>query len=56
MDETGKQQATVRSGNIKDNPIHQDMLEFGLKVSPSFIFNVIMGHDGKIARAVCGDL
>lgn len=56
MDETGKQHHAVRSGNIKDNPIHQDMLEFGLKVNPSFIFNVIMGYDGKIARAVCGDL
>lgn len=56
MDETGEQLPAVRSGNIKDNPIHQDMLEFGLKVGPSFIFNVIMGHDGKIARAVCGDL
>jgi nickel-dependent lactate racemase len=56
MNENGKQRAEVRSGNIKDNPIHLDMLEFGLKVNPSFIFNVIMGYDGKIARAVCGDL
>lgn len=56
MDETGRQRLEVRSGNIKNNPIHLDMLEFGLKVNPSFIFNVIMGHDGKIARAVCGNL
>jgi len=56
MDETGRQRPEVRSGNIKDNPIHLDMLEFGLKVNPSFIFNVIMGYDGKIARAVCGNL
>jgi lactate racemase len=56
MDETGKQHPAVRSGNIKENPIHLDMLEFGLKVNPSFLFNVIMGYDGKIARAVCGDL
>ncbi|MBP1624588.1 MAG: hypothetical protein H6Q07_2608 [Acidobacteria bacterium] len=56
MDETGKQRREVRSGNITENPIHLDMLEFGLKVNPSFIFNVIMGYDGKIARAVCGDL
>jgi lactate racemase len=56
MDETGRQRPEVRSGNIKNNPMHLDMLEFGLKVNPSFIFNVIMGHDGKIARAVCGDL
>jgi lactate racemase len=56
MDENGKQRPEVRSGNIQNNPMHLDMLEFGLKVNPSFIFNVIMGHDGKIARAVCGDL
>ena len=56
MDETGRQRPEVRSGNIQNNPIHLDMLEFGLKVSPAFIFNVIMGYDGKIARAVCGDL
>ena len=56
MDETGRQRPEVRSGNISNNPMHLDMLEFGLKVNPSFIFNVIMGHDGKIARAVCGDL
>ena len=56
MDDSGRQRPEVRSGNIKDNPIHQDMLEFGRKVNPSFIFNVIMGYDGKIARAVCGDL
>jgi nickel-dependent lactate racemase len=56
MDENGKQRPEVRSGNVKDNPIYLDMLEFGLKVNPSFIFNVIMGYDGKIARAVCGDL
>ena len=56
MDENGKQRPEVRSGNVKDNPIHLDMLEFGLKVNPCFIFNVVMGYDGKIARAVCGDL
>jgi nickel-dependent lactate racemase len=56
MDDTGRQRSEVRSGNVKDNPIHLDMLEFGLKVNPTFLFNVIMGHDGKIARAVCGDL
>jgi lactate racemase len=56
MDESGKQHPRVRSGNIEDNPIHLDMIEFALKVNPSFIYNVIMGHDGKIARAVCGDL
>ncbi|MBN1566694.1 MAG: nickel-dependent lactate racemase [Acidobacteria bacterium] len=55
MDEHGKQRPEVASGNIKNNPIHLDMLEVAEIVKPSFIFNVIMGYDGKIARAVCGD-
>jgi nickel-dependent lactate racemase len=55
LDEMGRQRPEVRSGNIKDNPIHLDMLEVAAAVKPSFIFNVIMGHDGKIAHAVCGD-
>ncbi len=55
MDEQGMQRVEVASGNIKDNPIHLDMLEVAAIVKPAFMFNVIMGHDGKIARAVCGD-
>jgi nickel-dependent lactate racemase len=55
LDEMGRQLPEVRSGNIKDNPIHLDMLEIAARVKPSFMFNVIMGHDGKIAHAVCGD-
>ncbi len=55
MDEQGKQRPEVASGNIKDNPIHLDMLEVASIVKPDFMFNVIMGYDGKIARAVCGD-
>jgi lactate racemase len=55
MDAQGRQRPEVASGNIKDNPIHLDMLEVAAMVKPAFMFNVIMGHDGKIARAVCGD-
>jgi lactate racemase len=55
MDDLGKQRPEVASGNIKDNPIHLDMLEVATIVKPSFMFNVIMGYDGKITRAVCGD-
>ncbi len=54
MDERGQQRPEVRSGNIQDNPMHLDMLEVASIVNPSFMFNVIMGHDGKIAQAVCG--
>ncbi len=55
LDERGHQRPEVRSGNVKDNPIHLDMLEVAAIVKPCFIFNVIIGHDGKIAHAVCGD-
>jgi nickel-dependent lactate racemase len=55
LDSEGKQLPEVRSGNVKDNPIHLDMLEAAAVVKPSFMFNVIMGHDGKIAYAVCGN-
>jgi nickel-dependent lactate racemase len=55
LNEDGSQRSEVRSGNIKDNPVHLDMLEVAAKVKPSFMFNVIMGYDGKIAHAVCGD-
>lgn len=55
LDEFGKQLPEVTSGNIKNNPIHLDMLEVAAIVKPSFMFNVIMGHDGKITHAVCGD-
>jgi nickel-dependent lactate racemase len=55
LDEMGRQRPEVRSGNIQDNPIHLDMLEVAAMVKPSFMYNVIMGHDGKIAHAVCGD-
>jgi lactate racemase len=55
IDENGAQRPQVRNGNVKDNPVHLDMLEFAAKVNPAFMFNVIMGYDGKIAQAVCGD-
>jgi nickel-dependent lactate racemase len=55
MDEQGEQRPEVASGNIKNNPIHLDMVEVASMVKPAFMFNVIMGYDGKIARAVCGD-
>jgi len=55
IDNMGRQRPEVRNGNIKDNPVHLDMLEAAVTVSPSFLFNVIMGPDGKIAHAVSGD-
>jgi nickel-dependent lactate racemase len=55
LDDKGKQRDEVRSGNIEDNPIYLDMIEIAGAVKPSFMFNVIIGHDGKITHAVCGD-
>lgn len=47
--------ATVCSGNIDGNPVHNDMLEAAAMVKPTFMFNVIMGPDGNIAGAVAGN-
>lgn len=46
---------SVCSGNIIENPIHDDMMQAAAMVKPSFMFNVIMGPDGNIAGAVAGD-
>jgi lactate racemase len=54
IDEMGRQRPEVRDGNVEDNPVHLDMLEAAVRVNPSFVFNVIMGQNGKIAHAVCG--
>jgi nickel-dependent lactate racemase len=54
-EELGKgQRPEVRNGNFKDNPVHEDMLEAAAMVEPSFMFNVVMGYNGKIAHAVAG--
>lgn len=45
----------VCSGNIIKNPVHNDMMEAAAMVKPSFMFNVVMGPDGNIARAVSGN-
>jgi lactate racemase len=54
IDEKGRQRPEVRDGNVKENPVHLDMLEAAARVNPSFMFNVIMGPNGKITHAVCG--
>ena len=46
---------SVCSGNIVENPIHDDMMQAAAMVKPTFMFNVIMGPDGNIAGAVSGD-
>jgi len=45
----------VCSGNIIENPVHDDMMQATAMVKPTFMFNVIMGPDGNISGAVSGD-
>lgn len=51
----GGTKENVKSGMIENNPVHLDMIEAAKMVKPSFMFNVIMGSNGKIGSAVCGD-
>ncbi|ABR46791.1 conserved hypothetical protein [Alkaliphilus metalliredigens QYMF] len=44
----------VKSGNIVQNPLHEDMLEAAGIVNPSFLFNVMMDEAGNIGNAVAG--
>lgn len=45
----------VFSGNIINNPVHEDMLQAASFVRPTFMFNVVMGAEGNIAGAVAGN-
>lgn len=45
----------VCSGNIIENPVHDDMMQAAAMVKPSFMFNVVMGPEGNIAGAVSGN-
>lgn len=45
---------SVRPGNWDGNPVHHDMVEAASLVKPSFLFNVVIGDDGKIGAAVSG--
>ncbi|MDJ0764227.1 MAG: nickel-dependent lactate racemase [Myxococcota bacterium] len=51
----GGQRDVVRNANFEGNPVHEDMMDAAAFVAPSFMFNVVMGYDGKIAHAVAGD-
>lgn len=45
----------ARCGKLMGNPIHEDMMQAAAFLRPTFMFNVIAGHDGKIAAAVSGN-
>jgi lactate racemase len=50
----GGQRTEVRNANFIGNPVHEDMIDTASFVDPSFMFNVIMGYDGKINHAIAG--
>lgn len=47
--------ADATCGKLRGNPIHEDMMQAAAFLRPTFIFNVIAGHDGNIAAAVSGN-
>lgn len=44
----------VRSGKLKDNPVHEDMMQAAAFLRPTFMFNVIVDIKGSIVSAVSG--
>ncbi len=48
--------ANARSGNLTDNPVHQDMTEAARLAKVDFILNVVNNKKGEIVKAFAGDL
>ncbi|OBR89821.1 hypothetical protein CLRAG_37980 [Clostridium ragsdalei P11] len=46
---------SARVGNLKDNPVHNDMLYAAKKAGLAFIINVALDEDKKIINAFAGD-
>lgn len=44
----------VRSGKLKGNPVHEDMMQAAAFLRPTFMFNVIVDTKGSIVSAVSG--
>ncbi|RMC95843.1 nickel-dependent lactate racemase [Clostridium autoethanogenum] len=47
---------SARVGNLKDNPVHKDMLYAAKKAGLDFIINVALDEDKKIINAFAGDM
>jgi nickel-dependent lactate racemase len=47
---------TSRAGNLKDNPVHQEMQEAAEKVGVDFNINVVINENHKIIEIVAGGL
>lgn len=45
-----------RTGNLKNNPIHEDMLFAGKAAKLAFIVNVVINNEKRIVRAFAGDM
>ena len=45
----------ARAGNLKGNPMHEDMMEAGRFLPPSFLFNTILSPDYGILSLVVGN-
>jgi nickel-dependent lactate racemase len=48
--------ANARTGNLVDNPVHQDMMEAARLAKVDFIVNVVENKKGEIVKAFAGDL
>jgi nickel-dependent lactate racemase len=48
--------ANARTGNLADNPVHQDMTEAAKLAKVDFIVNVVANTKGEIVKAFAGDL
>ncbi len=48
--------ANARTGNLQDNPVHQDMTEAARLAKVDFIVNVVENKKGEIVKAFAGDL
>lgn len=46
----------ARTGNLKNNPIHEDMLQAAKSVNLAFILNVAIDKDKKVIGAFAGNL
>ncbi len=55
LTDAGEIKETVKSGNLKTNPVHLDMMEATNFIRPSFILNVIPNAKGEIDAVVAGD-
>jgi len=48
--------SNARTGNLDDNPVHQDMTEAAILAKVDFIVNVVGNKKGEIVKAFAGDL